>query len=200
MGKVLQKLAERQEVKSLNKTGDEIKIVLADGYSQEDGSVETVVTTAHAARMWIQAASNGVKKTVRTSSTGETIVDEGPQVEKYPGLPPEFRKPIWELPKNFSPNDAEGRDAYRRGYAKTSHYAGESSAAKEFESAWEQERRLDEARKAKEAEWAAENKEAIASSNAWVDANGLPLATPDEDEDDLGAAGEMAMFLSDLAA
>lgn len=152
MGKVLLKLAERAEVKTINKIDAGIKIVLEDGYAQEDGATETVVATAHAARLWIQSASNGtVKKTTRTVD-GQTVeVEVEPEVERYPGVLPEERKPIWDRPKNWNPSDFEGRDAYRRGYAKKSHHAGDSQAAKDFESGWEQERRLDEARKAKEA-------------------------------------------------
>ena len=145
MGKVLEKLAKLPAVKSLSEGTDGIAIVLVDGR-------ESVVKTAHAARLFIQGTKAPTKS---ASADGENdnanpvpVVEEI-RVPRYPGI----RKaaelngedyvavPIWDRDKSFSPNSAEGKDAFKRGFDRKSHYYGESSAAKEFEQAWDQAKR-----------------------------------------------------------
>jgi hypothetical protein len=160
MGKVLEKLQALPAVKTLVQGKNGISITLSDGYAQPDGSLEVVVQTAHAARLWIQSASNG-RDTARRSrkvktmqvmgEDGQVVEQEVEAVVPYPGIPKEDRKPIWEYPKGFNMTDIEARDAFRRGYAKNSHCAGATTYAKEFEQSWEAERRAAEARAAKEA-------------------------------------------------
>lgn len=150
MGKVLDKLQAMAAVKSLVQGSNGIVILLNDTYKREDGATETVVQTAHAARLWIQEASNGrdaprkARKVVQIATEdGEFIEQEiEDTVVRYPGIAKEDCKPIWELPKGWNPNDAEGRDAFRRGYARNSHPFGDlATAGKEFEAAWDQEKR-----------------------------------------------------------
>jgi hypothetical protein len=158
MGKVLEKLAKMPAVKSLSESADGISIVLTDGR-------ESTVKTAHAARLFIQ----GTKATAsRTTATPENGNDNGEgivvplvvpeiRVPRYPGMQRAAERdgeeyvvrPIWVVDKGFSPNSAEGADAFKRGYDRKSHYYGESSAAKEFEQAWDSAKR-DADRKAAE--------------------------------------------------
>lgn len=154
MGKVLEKLAKLPAVKSLNETSEGITIILTDGR-------ESTVKTAHAARLFIQG---GNTSTTRTSGDGENdnanIVAVKPLIEeirvpKYPGMAKAAYRDgedytpiaIWDRPKGFQPNSAEGQDAFRRGYDRKSHYYGESSAAKEFEQAWDAAKRDAELKK-----------------------------------------------------
>ena len=60
-------------------------------------------------------------------------------------------KPIWEYPKGYNFNEAEGREAYAEGRAMDSHGWGDSSAAKEFEAGWRQAKAKDEKAKAEAA-------------------------------------------------
>jgi hypothetical protein len=152
MGKVLEKLAKLPAVKSLTEGSDGIAIVLLDGR-------ETVVKTAHAARLFIQGDKPAATRTAVPSSNdnGEGIVVPlipEIRVPRYPGMAKAAMRdgddyvavPIWERNKGFSPNSAEGEDAFKRGYDRKSHYYGESSAAKEFELAWDAAKRDAEAK------------------------------------------------------
>lgn len=151
MGKVLEKLAKMPAVKSLNETSEGITIILTDGR-------ESTVKTAHAARLFIQGdkpATHNAADNDEPRLMSVPVVEEI-RVPRYPGMAKAaFRdgedyvpKAIWDLPKGFQPNTAEGQDAFRRGYDRKSHYYGESSAAKEFEQAWDAAKRDAELKKA----------------------------------------------------
>ena len=136
MGKVLEKLSALPTVKFIQETDGGIKIMMVDGR-------DTTVATAHAARLFIQGdkAVTKRKSSIKGSGDNDNIDDSADgfvedAVVRYPGVLPETRKPIWEHPSGFNPNEAEGKDAFLRGYAVNSHYYGESAAAKEFEAAW----------------------------------------------------------------
>lgn len=177
MGKVLDKLSKLASVKSLTEAGGNIHVVLADGYANE-GKVETVVQTAHAARLFIQGASDGTtparrQRQTRMTDDGE-VLEEVPvrNVPRYPGLPEEMRRPLYEMHKGYSPTEAEGRDAFTRGFEKDSHGYGESAAARDFENSWESER---------------QRQKRIAE-----------METPIESYPDAGDAGEVTMFLNEV--
>ncbi len=141
MGKVLQKLSAIPTVKSLTETDGKIQIVMVDGS-------ETIVTTAHAARLFIQGSNSpagaSTPREPGSNDNATLVAVEAPLPPKYPGISPEDRKPIWEHPKGYQPNIAEGADAFKRGYARNSHRKGESAGAKEFEGAWDHAKRAAE--------------------------------------------------------
>lgn len=142
MGKVLDRLAALPSVKTLNVGPDGISIVLADGYANE-GAVETIVQTAHAARLWIQAASNGregPKRKARplTVATENGDLIQSPDMEMftmkgYYGGP---YLPLQQRSKDFCASSFQGRYAYLNGFALKSHGWGQTSAGKNFEAAW----------------------------------------------------------------
>jgi hypothetical protein len=140
MGKVLEKLAALPAVKSITDVEGGHMVVLADGREQ-------LCATAHAARLFIKGTSDKARASRSAApNDGEPsrpTTLEVPEIRcaKYPGLPAEMRKPIWEHDKGFSPNSVEGADAFKRGFERKSHYRGESSAAKEFEAAWDSAKR-----------------------------------------------------------
>lgn len=138
MGKVFQKLALLASVQSITFDAAAMAtITLASGYSN-GGKDVLVCKTAHEARLWIQAATNGnvipMRRRAAAVVTGE-VVDE-PAVTPYAGLGPDYKKPIWELPKGFNRPAVEGRDAFLRGFARNSHPYGETLSGREFEAAW----------------------------------------------------------------
>jgi hypothetical protein len=138
-------------VKSLTEGADGIAIVLVDGR-------ESVVKTAHAARLFIQGDKPAATRAVPSSNDNGTgiVVPIIPEIRvpRYPGMAKAAMRdgedyvavPIWERQKGFSPNSVEGDDAFKRGYDRKSHYYGESSAAKEFEQAWDAAKRDAEAK------------------------------------------------------
>lgn len=150
MGKVFDKLKALPAVKCIQDAGDTALIVLADGYAN-DGKVECNVATAHAARIWIEGASNGTtstsrKRTVRViTEDGEEIVQhiEEVKVAKWPGVTAEevATLPPFNERRDFDYNAFEGRCAFRRGFDIKSHYRGESLGGREFEAGWKQEQR-----------------------------------------------------------
>ena len=136
MGKVLEKLSALPTVKFIEQTDGGIKIVMRDDR-------ETLVQTAHAARLFIQGDKPITKR--KSSSMGAGDNDNGDDsadgfveeaVVRYKGILSEDRKPIWELPTGYCANTAEGIDAFKRGFAVNSHPYGECAAAKDFEAAW----------------------------------------------------------------
>ena len=157
MGKVLEKLKALPIVKSIDDVKGQHMVVLNNG-------LEKLCNSAHEARLFIQehtpkalsraTASRSSAPSTPTSTDG----DAGPVVQnfvpeircaKYPGLPDEMRKPIWEWPKGFEITSLEGKDAYLRGFERKSHYRGESQSAKDFEVAWDSARREAEAAQTK---------------------------------------------------
>ncbi len=148
MGKVFDKLKTLPAVKAIQDVGETALIILAEGYAN-DGKVECNVSTAHAARLFIEGASNGKapaarKRIVRIITEDGEIVEQASEeirVAKYPGVLPEDCKPLAEWPRHYDFNGHEGRDAFRRGFDLKSHYRGESLGGREFEAGWKQEQR-----------------------------------------------------------
>lgn len=140
MGKVLEKLKERPAVKSITENSNGIIVLLADGYAS-DGKVEAVVTTAHAARLFIDAASNGREparrqRTVRSpdGNVVELPVRNVPKftMAKIQGPP----CPLYKRPKGFNPTELEGKLAFLAGFPIDSNPYGMSAAGKEWDNAY----------------------------------------------------------------
>lgn len=148
MGKVIEKLAALPAVKQIAPHAEGHLVILADGREQ-------VCATAHAARLFIQDTKATASRSAVPASGNDNcegivvpLVQEV-RVPRYPGMRKAAERDgedytpraIWDMPKGFQPNSAEGKDAFERGYDRKSHYYGESSAAKEFELAWDQAKR-----------------------------------------------------------
>lgn len=152
MGKVLEKLKAQPIVKSIDDVDGGHMVVLNNG-------LEKLCKSAHEARLFISGhtpkalsratASRSSTPNAPTSNDNATVVPVAevyvPPVAKYPGLPAEMRKPIWEFTKGTDITELEGKDAFLRGFDRKSHYRGDSQSAKDFESAWDRAKREAEA-------------------------------------------------------